>query len=285
MLTFASTNRFVTEPELPWVESVERVTLTEAGLALASLSTKCQTDWAVATITLAVELVTWNEHVRVLPLPPHLVESTQVLVAAMIDPTSTLGVIEVSDAVVPDGTAVVETLNVCVLPTALTPFGVTLMFASTNRLVTEPELPWVESVERVTSTDAGLAFASLSTKCQTDWALATITVAVELVTWNEHVRVLPLPPHCAGVAHVFVAAMIDPTSTLGVIEVSDAVVPDGMAVVETLNVCVLPTALTPFGVTLTFASTNRLTASPEFGAVPSVSTWKVLPSISTSAAA
>src|SRR3954468_6751266 len=103
-----------------------------------------------------------------------------------------------------------------------------LTFASTNRFVTEPELPWVESVERVTLTEAGFAPASLSTKCQTDWAVATITVAVELVTWNEHVRVLvPAPPHCAGVAQVLVAAMIEPTSTLGVIEVSDAVVPDG----------------------------------------------------------
>jgi len=135
------------------------------------------------------------------------------------------------------------------------------------------------------STDAGLAFASLSTKCHTDWTLAVITTGVLLVTWNEQVRVLPLPPQFAGVAQVLVAEMIEPVETLGVIDVRDAVVPDGIAVVETLNVCVVPTALTPFGVTLTFASTNRLTASPEFGAVPSVSTWNVLPSIVTLAAA
>ena len=69
------------------------------------------------------------------------------------------------------------------------------------------------------------------------------------------------------------------------IDVSDAVVPDGIAVVVIVNTCWSPTSFTPFGVMLTFASTNRLIASPEFGAVPSVDTVNCVPSTVTVAVA
>ena len=54
------------------------------------------------------------------------------------------------------------------LPTAFTPFGVMLTFASTKRWTTEPELPCVLSVvERLTCV-AGLASASPSSNFQDD---------------------------------------------------------------------------------------------------------------------
>ena len=109
MLTFASTNRLVTEPELPCVLSVVRVTLTEAGLAPASPSTKCQIAVALAVMTAAEELLTWNVHVPVLPPllnvgEPHVLFETE--------PLDKLGVIDVIVAAVPDANAFVVTVNV-----------------------------------------------------------------------------------------------------------------------------------------------------------------------------
>src|SRR5438128_2209665 len=104
-----------------------------------------------------------------------------------------LGVIDVIVSVVPAGNAVLVIVNVCEWLTSLTLVsGVMLTFASTYRLVTEPELPWVPSVVRLTLTEGGLAPASLSTKCQIAVAFAVIDAADELLAWNVHVAVLPL---------------------------------------------------------------------------------------------
>src|SRR5438876_1177367 len=104
-----------------------------------------------------------------------------------------------------------------------------LTFASTNRLVTDPELPCEESVERRTVAVAGFAFASGSVKVQEASAVAVYTPAALLLTVTEHVRVLPLPP---GLPHVSVIVAPAGPVTCGVIEFSTAVVPAGMAVVE-----------------------------------------------------
>jgi hypothetical protein len=111
MLTFASTNRLVTELELPCVPSVERLTVTEAGFAPASLSSNFQETSAVAVIVPAALLLTWKVQVRVLPLPPQFAELPHVLFRIGVAGL-TFGVIESNVAVVPDGIPVVETVNV-----------------------------------------------------------------------------------------------------------------------------------------------------------------------------
>src|SRR5947208_3219504 len=113
-----------------------------------------------------------------------------------------LGVIDVSESVVPDGIELVVIVNTCWCPTSFTLGAEMLMFASTNRLVASLELPWVPSVARVTSAVAGLAPASPSAKCQTATACAVNTPAFVLLTVTVHVRgPAPLPVTFAR-AHV-----------------------------------------------------------------------------------
>src|SRR5205814_909215 len=113
MLTFASTNRLVTEPELPCVPSVERLTVTVAGLAPASLSSNFQDESAVAVKIAAELLLIWKVQVRVRPLPPQFAELAQLLFNSVVLGV-TCGVIDSNVAVVPDGIPVVDTVNVCV---------------------------------------------------------------------------------------------------------------------------------------------------------------------------
>jgi hypothetical protein len=109
-----------------------------------------------------------------------------------------------------------------------------LTFASTNRFVAEPlpPGPLLPEVERVTSCEAGFAPASLSTKCQTACAFAVNAPAELELIWNEQVAVLPLT---FGLPHVLFE-IDSPPETLGVIDVSVAVVPCGLAVLVTVNV-------------------------------------------------
>src|SRR3954452_12415350 len=160
MLTLASTNRLVTEAELPCVPSVERLTVTVAGSAPVSPSSNFQEESAVAVNRPAEVLLIWKVQVRVRPLPPQFAELAQLLFNSGVLGL-TCGVIDSSVAVVPDGIPVVETVNVCACPTSLTADGPMLTFASTNRLVTEAELPCVPSVERLTVCVAGFAPVSV----------------------------------------------------------------------------------------------------------------------------
>jgi|SRR4051812_31236864 len=222
MFTFASTYRFVTEPELPCEPSVVRVTS-----VLSAPAVKCQTASAVAVNVPALALLIVTVQLRVLPLPLGV---PQVDVSVPGEPV-TCGVIDVSEAVEPDGLAFVVIVNTWAVPTSLTPFGVTLTFASTNRFVAAPELPCDESVVRTTSAVAGLAFASASTKCQDAFALAVNVPGVLLLIVTVQVRVLPLP---LG-THADCESGAGSTVTLS--EFSDAVVPAGRAFVVTVNVC------------------------------------------------
>jgi hypothetical protein len=167
--------------------------------------------------------------------------------------------------------------------TSFTPFGAMLTFASTNRFVAGPlpPGPLLPDVERVTSAVDGVAPASPSTKCQIAVALAVKVAAVALLIWNEQVAVLPLT---VGAPHVLFSSVVD-GETLGVIDVSVAVVPAGLAVLVTVNVCAWLTSFTPLGAMLTLAFTNRFVTSPELPPCPFVSTWKVVPWMVTSAAA
>src|SRR5262245_7738913 len=107
MLTFASTNFFVAGPELPCVESVVRLTLTDGGVAGVSGSTKCHEAVAFAVNELCVALLMTTVHVRGLP----------VRVGVQVDWVSGDGVTvtdsEFSEGLVPDGIAVDEIVNVC----------------------------------------------------------------------------------------------------------------------------------------------------------------------------
>src|SRR3954452_10041610 len=269
IVTSASTNRFVAGPlpPGPWVPEVERVTFVEGGAAFASESTKCQVALAFAVNRSATLLLIVTVQVRVFPLPPHWLESPQV---DDIDwgAGEIVGVIDVSDAVVPESNAVVVMVNLGEWLTSFTALDAMLMFASTNRFVTEPELPCVPSVERLTVCVAGLAPASVSSNFQDTSAVAVITAAELLLTWKVQVRVLPLPPQFAELAQWLFNSVTDGL-VCGVIDSRVAVVPDGIPVVETVNVCAVPTSFTPFGVMLTFASTNRFVTSPELPVFPS----------------
>jgi hypothetical protein len=112
--------------------------------------------------------------------------------------------------------------------------GVIVMFASTNRFVAGPlpPGPLLPEVERVTSADAGLAPGSPSAKCQIAVALAVNVPAVLLLIWNEHVAVFPLT---FGVPQLLFE-IERPPETLGVIDVSEGVVPAGLATLVTVNV-------------------------------------------------
>src|SRR5262245_29792621 len=139
------------------------------------------------------------------------------------------------------------------------------MFASTYRLIAGPlpPGPLLPEVERVTSAEDGVP---LPAKCQTTSAFAVITASDTLLTWNVQVAVLPF---CCGEPQVLFRIGVT-GDTLGVIEVIVGVVPAGLATLVTVNVCRLVTSFTPFGVMLTFASTNSLTAGPELPCVESV---------------
>src|SRR5215471_10394226 len=110
MLTFASTNRLVTPFELPWVPSVERVTVWSAGFAPVSESWNAQTAVAVTVIAPAELFVIVTVHVRgPAPLPVGLLHVSD----SVSGTDEKCGVIDVSDGVVPAGSAVVEIVNVC----------------------------------------------------------------------------------------------------------------------------------------------------------------------------
>jgi hypothetical protein len=136
---FAFTNVFVAGPELPWVESVERVTSTELVPSL-----KCQTAVAVAVNVpgLLLLIVTVQLAVLVPSVGVLQVSDSESGVGEMC------GVIDVSVAVVPAGSAVVVIVNVWACPTGFTPFGLIEMFASTIRLVSfeSPHWPLAPSV-------------------------------------------------------------------------------------------------------------------------------------------
>jgi hypothetical protein len=131
--------------------------------------------------------------------------------------------------------------------------GLNAMLASTKVFVAGPlpPGPLVPEVERVTLTEAGFALASPSTKCHVAVAFAVNTPADVLLIVTVHVAWLPLT---VGVAHV--SDCDDGAGeTDGVIDVSDAVVPDGNALVVIVNTCWWPTSLVAVGAMLTFAST------------------------------
>ena len=139
------------------------------------------------------------------------------------------------------------------------------------------------SVVRLTVTVAGFAPGSPSSNFQEASAVAMKVAAELLLIWKVQVPVLP-PLLIVGDPHVLFRIGVLGL-TCGVIDSNVGVVPCGSAVVETVNVWVSPTSFTPFGVMLTLASTNRLTAWPEFGAVPFVDTVNCVPSMVTVAVA
>ena len=61
------------------------------------------------------------------------------------------------------------------------------------------------------------------------------TPAALLLIWKVQVRVLPLPPQFAELAQLLFSNVVAGV-TLGVIDCNVAVVPDGIPVVETVNV-------------------------------------------------
>src|SRR5262245_46529883 len=107
MLTFASTNSFVAGPELTCGVLVGLVTSTLAGFVFGSLSTKCQTAGAFAVNVPAVLLLIVTVQVAVFPLT---VGEHAVWLSGCGD---TVTVSDVSEAVVPAGSAFVVTVNVC----------------------------------------------------------------------------------------------------------------------------------------------------------------------------
>src|SRR5262245_37182638 len=109
------------------------------------------------------------------------------------------------------------------------------MFASTKFFVAGPPPPGplLPEVERVTLASAGLAPGSLSWKPQTACAFAVNVPGSALLIWNVQVAWLPF---CCGEPHVLFRIW-SPPETLGVIEVIVGVVPDGIALVVTVNVC------------------------------------------------
>src|ERR1051326_1179628 len=104
---FASTNVFVTAAPLPFWPSVVRVTSTVAGFAPASELTKCQTDVAFTVTTPGTLLFTVTVQVAVFPAIRGRAQVSDCVrePAGIADVTA--GAIEVSVAVVPEGTAVV----------------------------------------------------------------------------------------------------------------------------------------------------------------------------------
>jgi hypothetical protein len=108
-----------------------------------------------------------------------------------------------------------------------------------------------------------------SLKLQTAVAFAVNTPGVLLLIVSVHVAVLPSALN-VGVAHVLLFARSGVGETLGVIDTRVGVDPDGIAVVEMVNVCASPTSFTSFWPMVTFASTNRFTAGPELPWVESV---------------
>jgi len=148
-----------------------------------------------------------------------------------------LGAIDVSESVVPDGMELVVIVNTCSCPTSFTLGAEMLMFASTNRFVAGPLPPGpaVPEVERVTLAVAGFAPGSLSAKPQMACAFAVKTPAEALLIWNEQVAVLP-PLLNVGLPHVLFRIGVALPTMLGVSDVSDGVVPDGVAVLVTVNV-------------------------------------------------
>jgi hypothetical protein len=166
------------------------------------------------------------------------------------------------------------------VPTSFTPLGVIDTRASTNRFVAGPlppgPLPIVAVAGSVSRVTVALLGVPVPVKPQTAVALAVNVAALLLLMEKVQVRVSGCPAGVVGLPHVLPRIVVD-GDTLGVSDVSDAVVPEGDAVVVTVNVWAVPTSFTPLGVIETFASTNRLTAGPELPAWPFVETLNVPP--------
>src|SRR6185503_8473777 len=90
-----------------------------------------------------------------------------------------------------------------------------------------------------------------SAKCQTAVAFAVNVAATVLLIVSVHVAVLPLT---CGLLQV-VDCELGAGETLGVIDVSVAVVPEAVATEVIVNTCWSFTSFTSFGVIDTFAST------------------------------
>jgi len=145
----------------------------------------------------------------------------------------TLGVSDVSVGVVPEAVATEVIVNTCWCLTSFTPFGVIETFAFTYRFVAGPlpPGPLFAEVERVTSAVFG-GFAP-SAKCQTAVPLAVNTPAVALLIVSVQVAVFPLTCGLLQVVDCDDGAGL----TLGVIDVSVAVVPDADATEVIVNTC------------------------------------------------
>src|SRR5439155_2099909 len=105
--------------------------------------------------------------------------------------------------------------------------------------------------------------ASLSSNFQDESAVAVKIAAELLLIWKVQVRVRPLPPQFAELAQLLFNSVVLGV-TCGVIDSNVAVVPDGIPVVDTVNVCVSPTLFTPSGGIVMFASHYPYLPPPEF---------------------
>jgi hypothetical protein len=221
--TFASTKRFVADPlpPGPLLPEVERVTSVEF-----VPSEKCQTAVASAVKTPAELLLIVT--VQLAEFVPRV--GVEQVSLSDVGAGEMFGVIDVSVAVEPAGSAFVVIVNVCALPTSFTPFGLIETFASTNRFVADPlpPGPLLPEVERVTSVE----FVP-SLKCHTAVASAVNTPAVLFEIVTVQVAVLP---DTVGAAQVSDSES-GVGETCGVIDVSVAVEPEGDAVLEIVNVC------------------------------------------------
>jgi hypothetical protein len=154
------------------------------------------------------------------------------------------------------------TVNVCGAPTSFVADGAIEIFAFTHVFVAGPEFAPTPFVSRCSDTPP------------TERVVCALTVVIPVTFESRLIWQEPVPP---AVVHGF--AVVNPPGPLSIVKLID--VPSGAGTKPlplftftcAVNVCVAPTRFTPFGVIWMFASTNVLTALPEFGATPSV--WTV----------
>src|SRR2546425_4021389 len=175
------------------------------------------------------------------------------------------------------------TWKVCSAPTSFTAFGVIEMDASTNLLTASGEFGDTPFVDRVSETPR--------TSSITDAWPVTSPASFDVKTivhWPNASRLSPAS------SHVLAAALSEEDAPFESVRVKltwptgagtkPAPSPE-FALTVTVNVCGVPTSFAADGPIAMDASTNTLVASPEFGAMPLVSTWTEFPAMMTSAEA
>src|SRR3989442_1775191 len=263
---------FVASPELPWVLSVSRWSVTPI--------TRTSTDAWPVTVPADADVNVTEQMPADVPLAQVSPETVSIAPFESVSVTATT---------VPSGAARIPagppsstrtvTVKVCSSPIPLVSSGPIRMNASTKRLCASPVFPPRPSVWRNTESPP---------TCTDDEAWPVTSPGLFDVKTIVHCPLTSVfgPTLSQVLAAAFRTAkapreFVNVKSTCSPAAATQPAPSPAFSVTVTVNVCVSPTRLTSSGAIAILASTNRLVASPLFCPEPSVSTNVFWPSSCT----